>query len=162
MARGHHAEPLQRIRLVAGAQFIEPIGGVRELRFEFDRHFRANFVTAAANRRADRGKQIPRFRAELHPHLADGFRDDALKRAAPTRMNSANHSLLRIDEENGNAIGGLHAEEQARLICDGSVAAARFARRGVECMNDVGMKLFERREREIVCAECGLKPAPVF
>jgi len=31
MAGGHHVQPLERVGLVAGAEFIEPFRGVREL-----------------------------------------------------------------------------------------------------------------------------------
>ncbi len=162
VAGRHPAEPLKRIRLVAGAEFIEPIGGIRKLRFEFDDHFHTHFVTAAANRGTNRSEQIRRLGAELHLHFADGLGDDALQRAAPARMNSGDCTLPWVDEKDRNAIRGLHGEKKAHAVCDGSVAAARFARRGVECVNDVGVKLFERGEREIVCAERGLEAAAIF
>ena len=79
----------------------------------------------------------------MHLHLADSFDDDALKGAAPTGMNGGDGALFRIDEENGNAVGGLDAEEKAGTVRGGGIAVARFGRRGVEKVDDVGMDLLE-------------------
>jgi hypothetical protein len=77
-------------------------------------------------------------------------------------MNGGHGASFGIDEENGNAICGLDAEEQAGTIRGGGVAAAWFGGRGVEEMDDVGMELFECDEAEIFRAEGGLEVAAVF
>jgi len=77
-------------------------------------------------------------------------------------VDSGDGAFLRINEKYGNAVGGLHGEEQACSIRDGSVAAAGFAGRGFECVNDIGVKLFEGCQCEIVRTERGLEAAAVF
>jgi hypothetical protein len=74
---GHHVEPLDRIRLVPGAEFVEIIGGIGELREELGGDFGADFIAAGADRGADGGEEVGGLGAEVHLHLADGFDDDA-------------------------------------------------------------------------------------
>ena len=162
MARRHPIEPLEGIGLVAGAEFIEPVRSIRKLRFEFDGNFRADFVAAAADGRADGSEQAIRPRAELHLHFPNGFCDDALQRAAPAGMNGGDGSLLGIDEKNGDAIGGLNAEKQAGANCCGSVTATGLGGHGIEDLYNIRMGLPEGNEREIVCMERRLKEATIF
>ena len=107
MARGRHVEPLQGIRLVAGAQFVEPFRSIWELRAKLRSHFCSYFVATAANRGADGGKEVRGLCTKLHLHLADGFGDDALQCAAPTGVNCSNRAILWIHQQNRNAIRGL-------------------------------------------------------
>src|ERR1700730_17702996 len=55
MAGGHPVEPLERVGLVAGAEFGETVGGVGKFRGDGGGDCRAYFVAAATDRRADRG-----------------------------------------------------------------------------------------------------------
>jgi len=48
---------------------------------------------------------------ELHLHLADGFHDDAGQSATPASVNGGDGALFRVDQQNGDAIGGLGAKE---------------------------------------------------
>src|SRR5258708_284442 len=82
--------------------------------------------------------------------------------AAPASVNGGDGALFRIDEENRDAIGGLDAQEEAGTVRGGGIAGARFGRRGVEKMDDVGMDLFQRDELEVRCAEGGLEAAAVL
>ena len=141
VARRHHVEPLYGIGLVAGAEFVEPLGGFGKLRLKLGGNFGADFVAAATDGRADGGEEVSGLAAELHLHLADGFDDDALERAAPTGMDGSDGAFFRVDKEDRDAIGGLHAEKEAGTVGDGSVATARLCGRGVEKMNDVGVDL---------------------
>src|SRR6266567_252312 len=102
-----HVEPLQRIGLVAGAQFVEPVGSVGKLRLEFNRDFYADFVATAANGRSDGGKQIRWLGTELHLHLADGLCDDALQSATPASVDSGDRAFFDVGQKNRNAVGGL-------------------------------------------------------
>ena len=77
-------------------------------------------------------------------------------------MNGGSRPGCRIDKKNGNAVGGLHPEEEARPAGGRSVAAAGFGWRGVEDVGDVGMKLLERDKRKIGCAESRLEAAAIF
>src|SRR5258708_31004179 len=152
VAGGHHVEPLDGIGFVAGAEFVEPFGRIGELRLKLDGDFGADFVAAAADGGADGGEQVGWLGTEVHLHLADSFDDDALKGAAPTGMNGGDGALFRIDEENGNAVGGLYTQEEPGTVRGGGGASARFGRGGVEKVDDVGMDLLECNEFEVRCA----------
>ena len=162
VARGHHAEPLQRIGLIAGARLIEIVGGIGELRRELGDEFRAHFIAAGAYGGAESGEEIGRLAAKFEAQAAHGLFGDACKRALPTRMNGGDGSLFGIDEEDRNAIGGLHGKKQAGAIRDGGVALAGVSGRGGEKMYHVGVDLLERREGEVFGVESRLQEAAVF
>jgi len=106
-----HVEPLKRVRLVTGAKFVEPFRSVGKLRMEGGSDFGADFVATAADRGTDCGEKVRGPGAKFHLHTANGFGDDALKGATPSRVNGGDRAGRGIDEKNGNAVGGLHAEE---------------------------------------------------
>jgi len=106
-----HVEPLKRVGLVTGTEFVKPFGCVGKLRVEGGSDFSADFVATAADGGAKSGEQIGGLRVEFHLHAANGFGDDALKGATPSRVNGGDRAGRGIDEKNGNAVGGLHAEE---------------------------------------------------
>ena len=162
VARGHHAEPLQRIGFVAGARLIEIRGGIRELRGEFCDEFRAHFIAAGANGRAESGQQVSRLAAEFEAHAADGLFGDAGERAFPTRMNSGDGAFFGIHDKDRNTIGGLHGEKHAGAIGDAGVPLARMSGCVGEKVNHVGVDLLQRRKREISSVERGLQEAAVF
>ena len=162
VAGGHHVQPFDGIRFVAGAEFVEPVGGVGELGVELDGDFGADFVTAAADGGTDGGEEVGGSGFELHLHLADGFYGDAGEGAAPPGVNGGDSPFSGVDEEQGNAVRGLDAEEQAGSVGGGGVALAGLVGGGVEEMNYVGVDLFEGDELEIVGAECRLEAAAVF
>ena len=162
MARGHHAEPLQRIGFIAGARLIEKARGIGELRVEFGDEIRADLVATGADGRAESGKEIGGFAAKFKAQAAHRLFGDAGERALPTRMNGGDGALFGIDEKDWNAIGGLHGEKQPGTIRDGGVAFARVARRGGENVNHVRVNLLERCERKIFGAERGLQEEAVF
>jgi len=149
VARGHHVEPLDGIGLVTGAKLVEPFRGFGELREELGGDFGADFVAATADGWADGGEEIGGVGFVLHLHFADGLDEDALEGAAPSGVNGGDGALFWVDEEYGDAIGGLDSEEKAGAVRGGSVAAAKFGGRGVEKMDDIGMDLLERDEMEI-------------
>lgn len=162
VAGGHHGEPLERVGFVAGAKFVEPFRGVGELGKEGGGDLGANFVATAADRRAKRGEQIGRIGSEFHLHFSDGLADNALERATPARMDGGDSTFSGIDEKNGNAIGGLDAQEETRLVRHRSVAAAGIGGNGFENVHDMGVKLFERDESELRCTESRLQTAAIF
>jgi len=141
---GLHVEPLYGIGFVTGAEFVEPFGGIGKLRLKLGGDFGADFVTAAADRRTDGGEEAGWICAELHVHPANRFDDDALESAAPAGMNGGDGALFRIDEENRDAVGGLHTEQEAGTVGGGGIAAAGLGGCGVEKMDYVGMDLLER------------------
>ena len=155
-------EPLQGIRLVAGAQLVEPFRGFRELRKKRRGNFRADFVTAAADGGTDGRQQISGTRAKLHFHTADRFFHDALQSAAPARVYGSDGTIFWVHKENRDAVRGLNAKQKIGSSGDRRVAIASFAGQRIEIANDVGMKLFEGYERNILRSDGGLKQPAVF
>jgi len=145
VARGRHAQPLQRIGLIAGARLIEIAGGVSELRGEFGYEVGADLVTAGADGGAESGEEISRLAAKFEAQAADGLFGNAGERALPTGMNGGDGALFGINEKNRDAIGGLHGEKQAGVIRGRGVALAGVGGRGGEEANYVGVNLLERR-----------------
>ncbi len=168
MAGGHHVEPLDGIGLVAGAELVEPFRSFGKLRLKLGSDFGADFVAAAADGWADGGEKVGGPGLEVHLHLADGFDDDALERAAPAGVNGGDGALFRVDEENGYAVGGLDAEEETGAVGDrgvsrhGGQALAGLGWWSVEKMDDVGMDLLQGDEFHVGGTECGLKATAVF
>ena len=107
MAGRHHVEPLDGVGLVAGAEFVEVVGGVWELGEELGGDFGADFVAAGANAWADGGEEIARVGGEVHLHFADSFGGDADQGASPTGVDGGYGTFLGVDEEDGDAVGGL-------------------------------------------------------
>jgi hypothetical protein len=71
-------------------------------------------------------------------------------------------AVFGVDEENGDAVGGLDAEEEAGAVGGGGVAFAGLVGDGVEEMDYVGVNLLKGDELKIVGAEGGLEAAAVF
>ena len=149
VAGGHHVEPLDGIGFVAGAEFVEPGGGIGELGVELSGDFGADFIAAAADRRADGGEEIGGFGLEVHLHLADGLDGDAGEGAAPSSVDGGYGAIFGIDEEDGDAVGGLDAEEKAGAVGGGGVTFAGLVGGGFEEMDYVGVDLFEGDELEV-------------
>lgn len=99
---------------------------------------------------------------EVHLHLADGFNGDAGQGAAPAGVDGGYGAFFGVDEENGDAVGGLDGKEEAGAVGDGGVTSAGLVGNGVEEVDDVGVDLFEGEELEITRAEGGLEAAAVF
>jgi hypothetical protein len=68
-------------------------------------------------------------------------------------VHGSDGALLEINEENGNAVGGLYTQEQAWAIGGRGIAATRFAWRSIEKMDNIGVNLFERDERQFFRGE---------
>src|SRR3989440_1495494 len=112
VARGHHVEPLDGVGLVAGAEFVKPFGGFGKLGLKLGGDFAADFVAAAADGRADGGEEIGGLGFGLDLHLADRFDDDALERAAPTRVNCCDGARFRLDGENRGTVRGFDGKRE--------------------------------------------------
>jgi len=98
----------------------------------------------------------------VHLHLADSFDGDAREGAAPSGVDGGYGAVFGVDEEYGDAVRGLDAEEEAGAVGSGGVALAGLVGGCVEEMDDVGMDLLEGDELEIGGAEGGLEAAAVF
>jgi hypothetical protein len=62
----------------------------------------------------------------VHAHFADGFFRDASESAAPACMDGSDRAFFCVDQQNRNAVGGLHSEENARRIRERCVTFAWF------------------------------------
>ena len=83
--------------------------------------------------------------------------------AAPAGVDGGDDSLFGIDHEDGSAVGGADAEQQAGAFGGEGVAFALLGGRVViEDADDVGVDLVERDQGEIAGAERGLEAAFVF
>jgi hypothetical protein len=71
-------------------------------------------------------------------------------------------TFLGVDQEDGNAVGGLDGQEKAGAVGDAGVAAARIGTAGVKKVYYVGVDLFKGHERETAGAYGGLEAATVF
>jgi hypothetical protein len=162
VSRGHPIEPLDGVGFVAGAEFIEPGGGVGELGVELNGDFGADFVAARTDGGADSGEKVGGVGGEVHLHLADGFDGYASQGAAPSGVEGGYGAFFRIDEKDGDTVSGLDSEEEAWAVGDRGVPFAGLVGSGVEEVDYVGMDLLEGEELEIVGAECGLEAAAVF
>ena len=161
MAGRHHVEPGERIRFVAGGEAIEgalePLFRGVELAGEGLRDFGADFVAAGADAWAHRGDDVGGARAETHAHLAESFLRDARERAAPTAVHGGDGSAARVDEKEGDAIGGLHGEPETGDLCDEGVGARRIGWEAAigDDVNHIGVKLARGDQRPIGGAERG-------
>ena len=99
---------------------------------------------------------------EFELHAADGFLRDASEGAAPSSVDCGDGAFLRIDQENGHAVGGLDTEKDARLIGGGGVTLARFGWNFRKQVEHIRVDLLERGELEATGAESGLKFAAIF
>ena len=77
-------------------------------------------------------------------------------------MDGGNGAFLGIDEEDGDAVGSLDAEEEAGSAGDRGVAFAGFFGDGGERPDDGGMNLFEIDEREFLSGDGGLEFFAIF
>ena len=161
MSRRLHIQPLNGIWFIAGSRFIEIIVAIGKQRCEFGDQFDANFVTALANGRTNRSKNIGRFASIFLSHSTDSLFRDASERSAPTCVNCGNSAFPGIDQKNRDAIGGLYAEKQILNIGCRSIAENRFFGDGRNAMGEIGMNLLERSEREILRGKRALESLAV-
>jgi hypothetical protein len=138
VAGRHHGEPWKRVGLLARSEALErtfePFRGAGELPRERLRHFGSDFVATGTYGRAQRGKQIFRFRPKLEAHSADSFCDDPCECAAPSRMDGGHNSPPGVGHQDGHTISSLDPEEQTGPVTNGSIARQRSWR---SCSNDV-------------------------
>ena len=91
--------------------FTEQLRRIPELRLELGTDFFTHFIAAAVNARTDRGLEITSPAPEVPSQLTHALLDDAFHRAPPTRMKYPDRTALRVDKNDGQAIGGLNAEQ---------------------------------------------------
>jgi len=155
MAWRPHRQPGQPIRIIfTGRERVErpfkPISRVQKLRLKFFSYLRADLVTALADSGPQCRNHIFRLRAEFHFHAAYSFFGDAVQRSAPTSVNRGRSVVLRIREQDWNAIRRLHCQEYAALAREERIALRRgisaciYWGGSVRAMNNVRMNLPHR------------------
>ena len=77
-------------------------------------------------------------------------------------MDCGDGAVFGVDEEDGDAVGSLDAEEEAGSAGDRGVAFAGFFGGGGERPDDGGMDLFQIDEREFLSTEGGLEFFAIF
>ena len=141
-----HIEPLEGVGFFAGERLIKIAGGIGELGGKFGDEIGGNFIAARTDGRADGGEKMRWVAAKFELHAADGFLGDAGERATPTGVNGGNGAFFGIDEQDGDAIGGLDGEKKAGAIGGGGIASAGIRGLPRENVDDVRMNLLERNE----------------
>jgi hypothetical protein len=71
---------------------------------------------------ADCRSKIAGTAAEVEPHLSYSLFYDAFDRSAPSRVKHSNGTMLVINENNGQAIGSLNAEQKTWSRGDKTIA----------------------------------------
>ena len=94
--------------------------------------------------------------------FADGFFEDAGEGSAPSGVNGGDNALFGVNEEDGDAVGGLDSEEKAGGFGKRGISFAGFLRRRFKGPDDGRMDLFEDDEREFLSAKGGLEFLAVF
>jgi hypothetical protein len=77
-------------------------------------------------------------------HLADPFFDDAFDRPAPTGVEYADCTALRVDQHDREAISGLNADCQIWHCGDETIAGKFGLGRRIDEVDDIGMNLSQR------------------
>jgi hypothetical protein len=119
---------------------------VGELGFELHAHFGANLKAALANTRADGSLKVLGLAPKIAPHLAHTLLHNATQRAAPSSMEHADRFALGVDENHGQAIGGLHAKDKAGRIRDDAVANQLGLGLPRDGVNAIRMNLTQRNK----------------
>lgn len=92
---------------------LEELSAIGEFFREGGSHLLAYGVAAGADGRADCREQVAGTRGELPDHAAYPRLHDTRHGAAPARMEEGDGTLFQVDDHDGDAIGGLDAEEHA-------------------------------------------------
>jgi hypothetical protein len=150
----------QRILFAHRIRFFDlakQIVGVSELRLELLAHFGSDIVAASVNSRADGSFDIPGQRAKATEHFPHAFFNDAFDCAAPTCVKHSHGSLLGVDEDDGQAIGGLDSEQNAGHARDEPIANKRFLRQVTYAVDEIGVNLTQSNQRPFLLAAASAK-----
>ena len=104
----------------------KPFARVREIAREIPARLRGQLRSSIGRCRGRARRPRLRARAKFHVHAAQSFFSDPRRRAAPAGMNRGDGLVLCVGKQDGNAIGGLHDEKDARLARDERVALRRL------------------------------------
>ena len=157
-----HVEPLEGIGFFTRAGLVEVVGGIGELGGEVGDKVGGDFIAARTDGRTDGSEKLGWDAAKFELHAANGFLGNTGESAAPAGVNAGDSTILGIDDDNGNAIGGLDGEEKTGPIGGGGIAFAGIRWSLKKSVDHVRVKLFEGNETEIGGTEGGLKFAAIL
>lgn len=159
VARRTCGQKEQRILFAHRIRFLylaEKFGSVGELAFELLTNFFSYLIAAGLHTRSNGSDHIAWVASKVSLHLADGFLDDALHRAAPSRVKYTDSVIFLVGQDDGDAVGGLDAKQQAGRVSDESIAGQRIRRHAVDPVNEVGVNLAECDEHCVFVRHCQL------
>jgi hypothetical protein len=119
---GAHQMTAVRLRKIKAAGGFVLFAPFRKRSGELVGDFLPNLVTAGSNTRSERDVKIGRTGPELMPHRLHNALDDLNGCAAPAGVYCSNGPRARIEEQDGNAVGGADSDAAANVIGDQRVA----------------------------------------
>jgi hypothetical protein len=81
-------------------------------------HLRPDLVALGPDRRADRGDEAHRIAVEVARHRLHGFPCDVRDGALPPRVDDADRRRVRIEDDDRDAVGDHHREDDAGVAGD--------------------------------------------
>ena len=114
---------------------------------EFGTDFFPDLIAASLDSWTDGGLQVTRTRAKMTEHLAHTLLHDSLDGAAPAGMEDADGVMLRIHQNDWEAVSSLDGNEQAGRTGDQAIARERLLGNVIDAVNDVGMNLPQGYDR---------------
>ncbi len=103
-----------------------------------------HFVATASDTRAEGRVDVGGIRTEFVCHLVDCSLCHFAGGSAPSGVNSRNTPLSAVEQQNGHAIRGPHANAFPDVVRDESVAFALPVFQSIRVENDARMNLFQR------------------
>ncbi len=125
---------------------MEEFSGIRELGREFVAHFRSNLVAAVVDPGTDGRLQVARQCAELAAHFAHPLFDDTSQCPAPTGVKHADSTAFRVNEDDGQTVGGLNGEQQIGRGGDQAIAHKGRVGRRYDEVDQIGVDLAKRNQ----------------
>lgn len=145
-AGGEEEQRIAFVDFVGLFGFVEEIGGVGELRFEAVADFLSDLIAAVVNAGADGSLNVSRLRSEIAAHFSYTFFNDALHGAAPAGVEDTYCMALGVDQDDGEAVGGLDREQKSRGAGDEAIAGKLMGRDADDAVDEVGMNLAQRNQ----------------
>ena len=105
---------LPKIKVKGGVGvFAEERCAIRKTGLEGGLDFFPDGVAAGADGGSDSGNHVVGMGAERGGHMRDSVLHNAGDSASPARVEGSDDALLRVGDENGNAVRGLDAQESS-------------------------------------------------
>ncbi len=129
------------------------LGGVDELAGEFLEYFVSDLEAAGLNAGPDRGEEDGGVAAKAASHFADRLFHYAADETPPAGVDSGDDALAWIGHQDGQAVGGLDADQDTRVSGDQGVAAVTRVEMGPGDVDLGGMDLAQSDQAHTAGAE---------